>query len=145
MTIDFYTNTDPKIAVSKHLSSGTTYTGECKENTDISNPTILIRSASVPVGNYIYIADFSRYYYIEKIVNVAKELWEVTAHVDVLMSFSASFMSSPCIVAKTASNDFNLYLPDPNFKCQQNARYGMVNFPNGFDMAGAKFYMTFFG
>lgn len=145
MTINFYTSTSPKITVDKSLGSGTAYVGECKENADLSNPTILIRSASVPVGNYIHIADFSRYYYIEKIVNVAKELWEVTAHVDVLMSFKSAFMNSPCIIAKTASNDFNLYLPDPNFKCQQNARVGMVNFPNGFDMDGAKFYMTLFG
>lgn len=145
MNITFYTNAEPNNVVNKYLGSGTTITGEFKQDSSVTDPVILVRSATVPAGNYVYISDFGRYYYIEKLVNIAQELWEVTCHVDVLKTYSAVVMGSPCIVAKTAGNNFNLYLPDPNFKCQQNARFGMVNFPNGFDTDNAYFYVTLFG
>lgn len=145
MNIVFYTNTQPDNVVNKQLTGGATIAGEFKQDGSLTDPTILIRSATVPAGNYMHIADFERFYYITKIVNVGKELWEVTGHVDVLKTYSAAVMGSPCIVAKTAGNDFNLYLPDPNFKCQQDDKIGMVNFPNGFDMDNAHFYLTLFG
>lgn len=145
MTINFYTCTDPDNVVNKSLGNGSAITGEFKQDGSVTDPVILIRSATVPAGNYVYISDFGRYYYIEKLVNKAKELWELTLHVDVLKTYASAIMNSPCIVAKTAGNNFNLYLPDPNFKCQQNDRIGMVKFPNGFDVNNPYFYVTLFG
>ena len=144
MTIEFYTCSDPDNVVDKSLSGGTSITGEFKQDGSVTDPIILIRSATVPTGNYVYIADFGRYYFIEKLVNKAKELWEMTCHVDVLKTYKNAVMNSPCIIAKTAGNNFNLYLPDPNFKCQQNTRLGIVRFPNGFDQQDAHFYLTLF-
>lgn len=145
MTIDLMTNNQPKNKINKTPTTVLSLTGTLKDDTSVMDPVILIESASFPsAANYAKITEFGRYYYIEDIVNKGAKLWEISLHVDVLKTYASVIMSSPCIIAKTASNDFNLYLPDPNFKCQQNDLYGMVSFPHGFEDT-PKFYMTFFG
>ena len=136
---------DPINKIEKSTTGDTTFSGTLKENTSTTDPVFVIESVTYPAFNYAYISEFNRYYYVKDIVNLYNNMWEVTLHVDVLKSFASAIMSSPCIIAKTASNDFNLYLNDPNFKCQQNDRFGMVNFPGGFDTDNAYFYLTFFG
>lgn len=145
MTIDLMTYNGPHNRVNKIPTLNNSVTGNLLENTSITDPTITFEFDGVPVFNYIHIPDFSRYYYVRDITNLSSKLWQVSLHVDVLHSFQNGIMSSPCIIAKTASNDFNLYLPDPNFKCQQNARYGLMSFPSGFDADDAHFYLTLFG
>lgn len=145
MNIELMTYTGPNNRINKIPTLGTTVSGTLLENTSVTDPTITFEFDAFPNYNYIHIPDFNRYYYIRDVVNISDKLWQLTLHVDVLKSFQNGIMSSPCIIAKTASNDFNLYLPDPNFKCQQNARYGMVNFPSGFDADNAYFYLTLFG
>ena len=121
---------DPINKIEKSTTGDTTFSGTLKENTSTTDPVFIIESSTYPAFNYAYIADFNRYYYVKDIVNLYNNMWEVTLHVDVLKTFASAILSSPCIIAKTASNDFNLYLNDPNFKCQQNDRFGMVNFPS---------------
>lgn len=145
MTINFMTCNEPTNRINKSPTLNLSLTGTLKEDTSITDPVIMIESAALPAGNYAYIPEFSRYYYITDIVSERTNLWTVKLHVDVLKTYEAAIMSAPCIIAKTASNDFNLYLPDPNFKCQQNERIGFVNFPNGFSTENSHFYMTFFG
>jgi len=136
----------PKNTINKTPTTVTALTGTLKDGASVTDPVVLVEMASLPAANYAYIHDFNdRYYYIKDIVNVANTLWEIHLHVDVLKTYANAILHAPCIIAKTASNDFNLYLPDPNFKCQQDERIGMVNFPNGFDTEDAHFYMTFFG
>lgn len=147
MTIDFYNNSSPKNAINKNISAiqGGTLAGTLKEGSSIADPVILIESATLPAGNYVHIADFSRYYYIRDIVNTNTNLWELHLHSDPLYSFRDAILDAPCMITKTASNDFNLYMPDPNFKCQQNTKVGMVPFPSGFSIDNARYYVTFFG
>lgn len=146
MNLVLMRSTDPKNRINKQPTTVTTLSGYLKEGSSVTDPVIMVEMQSLPIANYAQIPDFNgRFYYIRDIKNVATNLWEVHLHVDVLKSYQNAIMSAPCIIAKTASNDFNLYLPDPNFKCQQNERIGMQNFPKGFDTDDAHFYMTFFG
>lgn len=146
MNIVLMSSDEPKNTIDKSPSTITTLAGTLKDGSSVTDPVVLVEMASLPAANYAYIHDFNkRYYYIKDIVNVANTLWEIHLHVDVLKTYASAIMSAPCIIAKTASNDFNLYLPDPNFKCQQNERIGMQQFPSGFDTANAHYYMTFFG
>lgn len=148
MNIVLMHNNEAKNRINKQPATLTTISGSLKEGSSFTDPVILIEMASVPACNYAYIPDFgNRYYYINDIVNQYANIWELHMHVDVLKTYGSAIMSAPCIIAKTASNDFNLYLPDPNFKCQQNDMEGIVNFPSGFDITGENiwFYLTFFG
>lgn len=145
MIIALKTNHSPKNAINKTLTNGASYEGTLKEGSSITDPVILVQSATMPGGNYAEIEAFGRFYYIKDIVNTNTDLWEIHLHSDPLYTFRNAILNAPCIITKTASNDFNLYLPDPNFKCQQNTKIGMVPFPSGFSINDARFYLTFFG
>ena len=146
MNIVLMINDDPKNTINKSPAAVVTLAGSLKDGSSVTDPVVLVEMASLPAANYAHIPDFNgRYYYIKDIVNVTNTLWEIHLHVDVLKTYANAIMKAPCIIAKTASNDFNLYLPDPNFKCQQDERIGMQNFPNGFNTENAHYYMTFFG
>lgn len=145
MIIALKTNHSPKNAINKTLTNGASYEGTLKEGSSITDPVILVQSATMPGGNYAEIEAFGRFYYIKDIVNTNTDLWEIHLHSDPLYTFREAILHAPCIITKTASNDFNLYLPDPNFKCQQNTKVGMVPFPSGFSIDNARYYLTFFG
>ena len=146
MNIVLMSSNEPKNTINKSPTTVTTLAGSLKDGASVTDPVVLVEMASLPAANYANIPDFgNRFYYIKDIVNVANTLWEIHLHVDVLKTYASAIMNAPCIIAKTASNDFNLYLPDPNFKCQQDERIGMQNFPSGFDTENAHYYMTFFG
>lgn len=146
MTIDLLRTTDNPMVLNKHTSSVSSHTGTLKEGSDVIDPVILMEISGFPSSaNYAHIPAFGRYYYIRDIKNVYNNMWSIEMHVDVLKTYASGILASPCIIAKTASNDFNLYIPDPNFKCQQNTVIGMQSFPSGFDTNNSKFYLTFFG
>ena len=145
MDLVLMTTSAPRNALDKDPATVATLSGTLKEDSSVLDPVITVESAGKPGGNYAYISDFGRYYYIHDIVNVYNNFWEVHLHVDVLYTYRTAILNAPCIITKTASRKFNLYLPDPNFKCQQNDIVGMWEFPNGFDSITPKFYMTFFG
>lgn len=156
--IEFMYNNEPMNKINKNLVGKFTLTGTLRDGCSIVDPEILVEvtyPTDITVANYAYIGIWHRYYYIKNIEayrsatvdGVQHQIWKVSMHCDVLKTFAEGIMGSPCIVAKTGGDDFNLYLPDPNFKRQQNDLHGLVNFPNGFetDEDNCWFYLTFFG
>lgn len=160
--VKFMYNNEPMNMINKTPTEVFSVTGTLRDESSIVDPEIIIEHEN-PVGgglqqgaNYAYIGIWNRFYYIKDIVafrsyedenRVLHNLWKVSMHCDVLKTFAEGILGSPCIVAKTGGDDFNLYLPDPNLKRQQNDLHGLVNFPKGFDMSAdaVRFYLTFFG
>lgn len=153
--VKFIYNNEPMNKISKSVNNEImTLEGTLRDESSIVDPVILVECSNPITANYAYIAAFNRYYFIRDISafrsykdenEVMHNLWRITMHTDVLKTFAEGILGSPCIVAKTGGNDFNLYLPDPNYKRQQNDRYGFVEFPNGFNYDNCRFYLTFFG
>lgn len=151
--IVFMHNSSPRNKLEKDVEEIFSVTGDLREECSVTAPEFLVECEDLTRANYAWIGPFRRFYYITDAVayrNVVKDgvmhrIWLVKMKCDVLMSFCDGILDSPCIVAKTAGNDFNLYLPDPNYKCQQNDRIGMVPFPSGFDYENVYYYLTFFG
>lgn len=153
--VKFIYNNEPMNKISKSVNNEImTLEGTLRDESSIVDPVILVECSNPITANYAYIAAFNRYYFIRDISAFRSykdenenmhNLWRITMHTDVLKTFAEGILGSPCIVAKTGGNDFNLYLPDPNYKRQQNDRYGFVEFPNGFDYDNCRFYLTFFG
>lgn len=143
--IIFMYNNQPMNMIPKTPETKFTVEGELRDESSIVDPVILIEYSNPVAANYAYIEQFHRFYYVTDWVAVRTGLWRCTMHTDVLKTFSQGILGSPAIIAKTASYDFNLYIPDPNFKRQQNDRYGMVSFPSGFDYDNIRYYLTFFG
>lgn len=155
-TIQLMYNQEPmnKITKTPITQGGFTVTGTLRDGCSIVNPEVIIECNNPITQNYAYIEVFRRYYYINDIQafrsyqdqqNNLHNLWVLKLHCDVLKTFAEGILGSPCVIVKTASNEFNLYLPDPNFKCKQNNLVGFKSFPPSFSEISPKFYLTFFG
>ena len=90
MTILFYSVSDRKNRLSKTLGTATSLTGTLREPVSLTDPEILIESATVPAYNYAYISDLGRYYFIESVVAEQYSIYRLRMHVDVLMSYKGT-------------------------------------------------------
>lgn len=136
MNITLYTNKSDSNFVDKDITSLYTTTGVIKEATSIIDPVILLGDIDnyVATCNYIYIQELNRYYYVGDIVSTNNGLWELTCHVDVLMSYRDTIRQQECIVARQ-ENVTNMYLSDPRMKVQADPYVQQLYFPNGFNSA----------
>lgn len=104
---------------------------EFKEDTSIVDPTFILRTQSkVLEGNYIYVPNLNRYYYINN-YTLSHERIYIECHVDVLMSFKKEIKNENVIV-KRNEKLFNMYLDDNQYKVQNRTAVRTVVFPSGF-------------
>lgn len=132
-SIDLQTNASEKNKLDKDLTTIATVTGTLKTETSIIDPVILIEgNLSDYIGcNYMTISAFGRSYFVNNIRSIRTNLFEISAHVDVLSSFSAGIRSNSAIVRRQ-ENNWNLYLNDGTFKVYQNPHVLTKAFPSGF-------------
>lgn len=122
-SVDLYQNTSPVEKIGKTLTGNHTVTGVVlKNDTSILRPVLLINSTqNIFTYNYMYIAEFSRYYFIDDIRSVNNNLWEVSAHVDVLDTYATAILANTAVLRRQEKK-FNLYLDDPEFIVYNNYR-----------------------
>lgn len=80
------------------------------DDTNILRPTIIIDTRAFDF-NYVYIANFGRYYYVDNIKLMGGERIAIELSVDVLMSHKSAILSSQCIADRSSSNS-DPYLSD---------------------------------
>ena len=109
--------------------------GRLREETSITNPTILIEYAGALQNvNYFYIPQFQRYYFVTDIVSKRNNMWEISGHCDVLTTaFKLSNLSDCEGITKKQENKNNLYLNDGSFRVYQDTIVTTKLFPNGFN------------
>lgn len=109
-----------------------TLTGTLREQTDLVNPQINVEfNGTLTDVNYMYIAEFHRYYFITKIESVRTNLWRIYAHCDVLKTYSEGILGTEAVVARN-ENSFNLLLNDSFFKVYANPRLQISRFSGKF-------------
>ena len=123
LAVTLMVNSSPTNYVTKSLTSAGVFTGVFRDGTDILNPTIIldntVSQATISSVNYMYIAEFHRYYFITEISTDVNGLWEITGHVDVLMTYSTGIRSQNAIVARQEFV-YNMYLDDGWFMAYQD-------------------------
>lgn len=119
MDLVMYSNSSEPEKMGKSLSELKTYSVVLKERTSVMNPVVTITSSTYPVGNYAYISEFGRYYFVSDIVSVANGLWEVTLKGDPLESFKEQILNNDCILERQ-ENIYNLHLEDDQLKMQDD-------------------------
>lgn len=114
VTVKLYNNASDNRVVHKAITQiGTDRTCQITENCDVTNPRIILDMNSGDISaNYMYIADFNRYYYITGINILNGNQTEITGHCDVLMSFWTYIKNCQCTAGRSSSN-FDDYLDDP--------------------------------
>lgn len=130
-TIKLQKNNSPLNKVDKSITDVITMTGTLRNESETVNPVILFETSEFPVVNYLTIDAFHRSYFIEDILSIRNNIWEVHAHSDPLYSFRSELRNNQALLLRQ-ENLFNLYLNDGVFKCKQNSRVRYKLFPGGF-------------
>lgn len=130
--IQLMNNRDELNKINKSPTSVMTLQGELRDETSIIDPDILVEyDGALTNVNYMYISTFHRYYFITNIESVRTKLWRISAHCDVLKTYSEGILGTPAVVARN-ENKYNLLLDDSMFKVQSNPRLQVAKFPNSF-------------
>lgn len=111
MTITYWTNFSKRKNSTKQPASGTDLTIALKDNCNIINP--VFESATMPGNvNYIYVAEWARYYFVSNVEYVTKTIKRFTCEVDVLASYKSNIASTVARIAFAATG-WNKDLIDP--------------------------------
>lgn len=133
-TVQLCHNNSPVEKIGKNIDFGLDITGcVLKASTSILRPVIeILTNQSIYTYNYMYISEFERYYFIDDIVSVHNNKWEVSGHVDVLETYKNSILNQQAVI-KRQEKLFNLYLDDPEFKTYNKERVQTKRFsgPSG--------------
>ena len=134
-TIKCYKNLSENNVVDKSITQlGNDVEGVLKDSCTIVDPVIKIEDipgSNIADLNYIYIASFNRYYYVNNIEIENNKLFILHCHVDVLKTYASGIRSNNAVISRQ-ENLYNLYLPDGAFKTYANPHYQIVKFPSGF-------------
>lgn len=133
---------DEKNKLNKTVYDTVTYSGTLKQETSIIKPSVIIEASNLSSYNYMYIADFGRYYFITDIISVRNGLWKINATVDVLMSFKISIESCPIILANTETTDKESYMMGEMWKTLVKSKTDIISFPNGLNNTGEYILIT---
>lgn len=113
MQIKFYKMSDDKRVIDKTLGTAKTKSScQLIEPSSITNPSFTIAIDTTLYNyNYVYIAYFGRYYYIDDITVLDGARMMVTCSVDVLKSFATQIKN--CTVnSRRNEKNYDMYLPD---------------------------------
>ena len=144
MNIEVYKNSTPKNRLYRKLSGHLTVTGHLIEPCDVLNPIIKVAYNAYHVNiNYAYIADFGRYYFIER-YEINGDTVTLYLHVDVLYTYRNIILNSQCI-AERSSSAFSIGLNDPFIVPEQGYRYNVSKFPYTFGGANSCYILTVTG
>lgn len=113
MNLRLYINSSDPRASQKSLSLKDTLNNvQLTEQTSVENPSFLLNyNVNYLSCNYVYCADFGRYYFItgREIRNGNQII--LNCHVDVRVSFRSQIMQSDIIADRSSSNG-DAYVPD---------------------------------
>lgn len=120
MEINLFTCTAPNEVVDKssYISNRFLLEGSFRQSSSVIDPVIIIEKTNPAIFhyNYMYIPQFARYYYINNIETIRTNLWQISAHVDVLYTWRADLQNMQCVIDKTADySSANLYMDDGSF------------------------------
>ena len=131
MTIKLYiTPSDPK-SVNKELTNEKVISGVARDPLDILNPVIEVEDASLSIAayNYMYIEDYSRYYFIETRPD-SYNYETITGRHDVLMN-SKSYLLPLKATLRRAQRYYNGYLIDDEYNAYAYKNIVTKSFPTG--------------
>lgn len=102
MNIIYWTDFNKRKNSTKQATSGTTLAVKLKDECSIINP--IFQSATMPANtNYIYVADWNRYYFVTNVVYITNTIKEFSCEVDVLASYKTAIGSAVAHIAYSST------------------------------------------
>lgn len=136
------TTSDEQNKLNKTIQNQVTFSGTLKESTSVITPKVLIEASNLSGYNYMYIANFGRYYFITDIISYRNGLWIISGKVDVLMSFKSGIETCPIILNNTQSTLFERYMNGNMWQTLVKTKTDIINFPSGLNTTGEYILIT---
>ena len=137
-----YSGESNRLDKNNYLTPIVSVKGFFRDEVSIINPVIRIEYEGVFDINYIYIPKFKRYYFIDDVVSVRTNMWEISCSVDVLMSYSSSIRNMTAFIDRNEF-EYNEMIPDDNRIFTPEVTEDFVDitddttiFRNNFDITG---------
>jgi len=127
MNAVFYTFSKRINSTIKPAGSGTTMSIVLKDDCSIVSPVIIVDTNNPTAYNYLYIATFSRYYFIKDWTYIGGR-WMATCDVDVLASFASDIKSSAQYVLR-CSTESDGDIVDGMYPMTTEVDFGTYEFP----------------
>lgn len=114
MQLNLYKNSAEPNTLDKggYLEPVGTLAGTLRNETSVTNVVMQIEYSKFPDFNYVYLAMFNRYYYVDDIISVRNNLWEIHLSVDVLMTYKDAIIKCVAYVDRTSAGVENKDIPD---------------------------------
>lgn len=105
MELKIYNNNSNTNVLNKNITLVNTLDFSLKIDNSILQPVLILKNYST--GNYCYIEQFKRYYYITDIKLLTGGLYQLQLDIDVLMTYKNIIMNNPISTSKIVkiSND----------------------------------------
>lgn len=100
-----------RVDKTNYISLIRSFNGNFRDESSIISPIIEIELNRVPDFNYIYIQEFSRYYFVIEVESVRNGLWRLQLDIDVLMTYKDAIVNLTAFVDRNEF-DFNPLLID---------------------------------
>ena len=115
-----------------------------KGELSIENPVLILDYTGDSNDiNYMRIPELHRTYFINEIIKLTGQRYEVHGKSDVLESFKSDILAMNCIINKQQEvKNANMYLDDGSFVCENKEFNSVINFPTGFNDVGEYILIT---
>lgn len=133
-SIIFQKNKSDARKINKSLEDVITLSGTLRADCSIYDPVfnVTVSDGSILTCNYMTIPTFGRSYFIHDISSTkATNVFQVTAHVDVLQSFAEQILAANAMI-DTSESGGRAYMDDPNMRLLATPNILIKKFPNGF-------------
>ena len=143
MEIRLYYNTSDNRTIRKKLINEYAISGTLRESCSLLEPVLTIQHNDVIRYNYAYIPEFQRYYFINKVTSMRKNLWTIELEVDPLMSFKADILALSVVIDKQSSPSIgDEYIDDGSLVTDNYTFKSIYNFASGFNDHGEYILIT---
>lgn len=130
-TLNVYKNSAEDIRVDKtdYLEYIGEISGTLRQSVDITKPIVTIESSNIPNFNYVFIPQFNRYYFVNDVTSLSKNMWLLSLSVDVLMSFKDTIRSQNGFIVRN-QYVFDADIDDNRRSYKQQPEIKYVELPN---------------
>lgn len=134
MLIHLCNTPDERNIINKDIRQVGDVNAVIKGELSIEKPTFIFDfDGNADNVNYMIISELGRNYFIDEIIHLTGQRYEIHASVDVLESFKGSILSLSCIIEKQENNTLsNKYYNDGSFISQEKEFIYTKEFPEGF-------------
>ena len=142
MNLSLYINNSEKNKLEKSLSDEFSMSGNLRNESSVVNPRIIVQTDNPSKYNYAYIPEFNRYYFITDMTSVRTNIWELSMHVDVLMSFKESIKGTQIILSDTETTGQTNYMSGEQWARNVKDTTEIINFPKYLPIKGEYILIT---